>query len=321
MTSLIRTNMNRIIVVGVVLTALLGTFPSQAEAQFLKKLGKVLENADKVLASGSAAARRPAASAGTGAADGMQVVNNLKGFEVEFKGVTWQKDFCGLEFVVTNTGSSTQRVYAFDKMKTFGADGTQYDSRSIVGNSVTSLGNGDFDFEPGVPVKCVYALFGLPESGTVMSLCQLRLTMFENGYQDRFVEFRNVPVPARHSNPFKGVWKLEGTGLEGKLVLDFYGKSVDGMDALNNAVKCYGTIYVGYGSGASMKVDECSITSWEDNGNTPLVNFIGGRDGNTYEARMIYDPQKETVRFSDIRIVAEEGMAECFVSDDLVFGK
>ena len=70
MTSLIRTNMNRIIVVGVVLTALLGTFPSQAEAQFLKKLGKVLENVDKVLGSGSAADSRSAASAGTGAADG-----------------------------------------------------------------------------------------------------------------------------------------------------------------------------------------------------------------------------------------------------------
>lgn len=309
------------IIAGVVLTALLGAFPLQAEAQFFKKIGKVLESVDKVLGSGSEKGSQSAVSTETETADGLRVVNNLKGFNVEFKGVSWQKDFCGLEFVVTNMGNSTQRVYSFDKMKTFGADGTQYDSRSIVGNSVTSLGNGDFDFEPGVPVKCVYALFGLPESGTVMSLCQLRLTMFENGYQDRFVEFRNVPVPARHAGPFRGEWKLEGTGLEGKLVLDFYGKSVDGMDALNNAVKCYGTIYVGYGSGASIQVDECSIISWKDNGNTPLVNFIGGRDGNTYEARMVYDPQKETIRFSEIRMVAEEGMAECFISDDLVFEK
>lgn len=309
------------IIAGVVLTALFGAFPLQAEAQFFKKIGKVLESVDKVLGSGSEKGSQSAVSTETETADGLRVVNNLKGFNVEFKGVSWQKDFCGLEFVVTNMGNSTQRVYSFDKMKTFGADGTQYDSRSIVGNSVTSLGNGDFDFEPGVPVKCVYALFGLPESGTVMSLCQLRLTMFENGYQDRFVEFRNVPVPARHAGPFRGEWKLEGTGLEGKLVLDFYGKSVDGMDALNNAVKCYGTIYVGYGSGASIQVDECSIISWKDNGNTPLVNFIGGRDGNTYEARMVYDPQKETIRFSEIRMVAEEGMAECFISDDLVFEK
>lgn len=296
--------------------------PQQADAQFLKKLGRALEQVEKTVDKALGAG----ASASSGAAaDGTQVVNGLKGFTVEYKGVTWQKDFCGVDFVVTNRSGKTVRVYSFDKMKAFGADGTEYAARSVVGNAVTSLGNGDFDFEPGVPVKCVYALFDVPEKGAKMSLCQLRLTTFDNGYQDSFVEFRNVPLPPRPavtaSTPFKGVWTLGGTNLEGRLNLDFPGRSIDGMDALSNGIKCYGTIYVGYGSGASLQVDECSIISWKGEGNQATVEFIGGRDGNTYQAVMTYAPSDGTIRFSDIRVVREEGMAECFVSDDLVFEK
>lgn len=316
--------MRNVIFVSTLATAL-ACFPQQADAQFFKKIGKALEQVekkvDKVLGSGTTASPASGTAAGA-AADGTQVVNNLKGFTVEYKGVTWQKDFCGVNFVVTNNGSKTVRVYSFDKMKTFGADGAEYASRSIVGKSVTSLGNGDFDFEPGVPVKCVYALFDVLEKGTKMSLCQLRLTLFDNGYQDSFVEFRNVPLPARPAEtPFKGVWTLGGTNLEGKLNLDFPGKSIDGTDASYNDIKCYGTIYVGYGSGASVQVDERSIISWKGEGNKATVEFVGGRDENTYQAVMIYSPSDGSIRFSDIRIVRDEGMAECYVSEDLVFKK
>lgn len=49
------------------------------------------------------------------------------------------------------------------------------------------------------------------------------------------------------------------------------------------------------------------------------MEFVGGRDGNTYQAVMTYAPSDGTIRFSEIRVVQEEGMAECFVSEDLVF--
>ena len=150
-----------------------------------------------------------------------------------------------------------------------------YASRSIVGNRVTSLGNGNFDFEPDVPVKITYALFDLPPkevnrdnmiavialivfiiislrkfplpiwSDLVykphalfdlppkevnMSLCQLRTQIHDTqkGYQDCFIEFRNIPIPQRPvavSKPFKGEWFLKGNNIEGKLSLDFYEKS------------------------------------------------------------------------------------------------
>lgn len=308
-----------------VMTLMLVMSPLYAEAQFLKKLGKALEKAEKTVGNVLDSETSSNVQKIKTNTDGTKVVNNLKGFTVEYQGVTWQKDFCGVNFIITNNNDKAVQVYQFEKMKTFGSDGTQYASRSIVGNALTSLGNGDFDFEPGVPVKCIYAIFDLPEKGTKMSLCQLRLKTFDNGYNDNFVEFRNVTIPPKpteaSAKPFKGVWKLEGKNLEGKLNLDIYGKSVAGTDAMGNDIKCYGTIYVGYGSGASIQVDECSIISCKGQGNSVSVNFIGGRDGNTYQALMTYNPQNGSISFKDIKIVQEEGMAECFLSEDLVFEK
>lgn len=306
--------------------ASLAFLPQNANALFFKKQAKAIDNVekkvDKVLDTGT---RASGSKAGT-ASDGTRVVNNLPQFTVEYKGVVWQEDFCGIEFVVTNNGSEATRVYYFDKMKTFGADGNQYASRSIVGNSVTSLGNGDFDFEPGVPVKCVYALFDIPEKGTKMSLCQLRTQTHnpKKGYQDRYIEFRNVPVPARAavaSGPFKGVWKLKGNGIEGRLNLDFYNKSIDGIDAAGNDIKCYGTIYVGYGSGANVQVDDCPIIEWKSDGNKATVKYIGSRDGNTYQSVLTYNAASKKISVGETKVVVEEGMGNCFVEDGLVFSK
>ena len=58
-----------------------------------------------------------------------------------------------MDMMLTYNGEKAERVYYFDKMKVVGADGTQLQARSYVGGNITSLGNGDFDFEPGVPVK------------------------------------------------------------------------------------------------------------------------------------------------------------------------
>ena len=121
----------------------LASAPQQAEAQFFKKLGQALDKVekavDKVLDTGS----ETAATGQQTAADGTKVACNLSGFTIEYKGVTWYKDFCGVDFMLTNNGAKTERVYYFDKLKAIGADGTQLQARSLVGGSVTSLGNGD----------------------------------------------------------------------------------------------------------------------------------------------------------------------------------
>lgn len=297
--------------------------PQQAEAQFFKKLGKALEDVsktvDKVLDTGS----ETASTGQQTAADGTKVTCNLKDFTLKYKGVTWYKEFCGVDMMLTYNGEKAERVYYFDKMKVVGADGTQLQARSYVGGNITSLGNGDFDFEPGVPVKVTFALFDMPRGGTKLSLCQMRTQQHTptGGYQDRYIELRNVVVPPMptagkaKSGPFKGVWTLRGNGVEGKLTLDFYGKSIDGMDAMGNEMKCYGTIYVAYGQ----KVDDCPITAWEANGNTATVTYIGGRDGNTYSSVLTLDAQAGMVTVSGTRVLKDEGMGDCYVSDGLVF--
>ena len=312
------------IIIFVITAVLLTIVPQNANGQFLKKLGKVLETVDKAL--GIDAGQTQPTDTGKGEGD-VKVSNKLTGFSVEYKGVAWQKDFCGVEFVITNKGSKTERIYYFDKLKAYGADGKEYACRSIVGNAVTSLGNGDFDFEPGIPVKCVFAVFDVPKSGTKMGLCQLRIQAHnpQQGYQDRFIEFRDVVLPPRPvetaGQPFKGVWTIKGKGMEGKLTLDLYGKSIEGMDAEGKSIKCYGLIYVGYGSGSGIQVDECSIISRQTNGNKATVRYIGGRDGNTYESVLTLDPTTGKITVSGTKTVVEEGMQNGFVTDGLVFSK
>ena len=193
--------MNRTSIAALAVIAVLAFTPQQAEAQFFKKLGKA---AAKLLDTPSSKNKE---TAQTKTVAGVKIVNRLPGFSVDYKGVTWQKDFCGVDIIVTNTGDKTVRVYDFNKMKTFDGDGNEYASRSFVGKNLTTVGNGDFDFEPGVPVRCTYALFDLPEGGTTMSLLQLRTRTHEgaDGYVDRFIELRNVPIPARTADATAGL--------------------------------------------------------------------------------------------------------------------
>lgn len=300
--------------------------PQFAHAQFFKKIGKALNQVEKTVDKFLDTESPANGSGEVVILDGLKVINKLPGITIEFKGVNWQKDFCGIDFVITNNSSKIIRVYYFDKMKSFDASGNQYAARSIIGNSVTSLGNGDFDFEPGVPVKCTYALFDLPEKGTRMSLCQLRTQVHDakQGYQDCFIEFRDVVIPQRALTafgPFKGVWTLKGNNIEGKLNLDFFEKSINGSDAEGNDIKCYGTIYVGYGQGAGIQVDECSIIATKVEGNKATVKYIGGRDGNTYQSVLTYNTTDKKIRISETRFVIAEGMGECYVEDGLEFSK
>lgn len=297
-------------------------FPGQIKAQFFKNLGKALESVGKTLLSDENTNSNTNNQVVT---DGTKVINNLPGFAIDYKGVVWQDDYCGVYFVLTNKSDKVVKVYSFERMKTFDADGNQYNSRSIVGNQMSSGGNGDFEFEPGVPVKCVYALYNLPTAGTTMSLCQLRLETFNNGYKSSFIEFRNVPIPpkpAKALKPFKGVWNMKTNNAEGKLTLDFYGKSVSGMDTNGNNIKCYGTIYVNIVSGANVRVDECPIIAWQADNNKAIIKFIGGRDENTYQAVLTYNPSDGKMTITDKQLVgnAEYG-TECYVYDNMVFSR
>ncbi len=146
----------------------------------------------------------------------------------------------------------------------------------------------------------------------------------QRGYEDRFIEFRNIvipPVPVAASGPFKGEWTLKGQGVEGKLTLNFYNKTITGMDAEGNSIKCYGNIYVGYGTGANIQTDECPIIKWKTNGNLAYIQYIGSRDGNTYQSLLTYDPSTKKMSISETKVVVEEGMGNCFVEDGLVFTK
>lgn len=82
--------------------------PQSANAQFFKKLEKALQKVekkvDKVLDTGSTVSN-------TNIANGVKVVNNLPQFSLEYKGVSWQKDFCGINFVITNKGNNPVHVY------------------------------------------------------------------------------------------------------------------------------------------------------------------------------------------------------------------
>ncbi len=308
--------MNRMSIAAMTMLAVFALAPIKAEAQFFKKLGKAV---NKVLDTPSSSKK---SSGQTKTVGNVKIVNKLPGFEVDYKGVTWQKDFCGVEITVTNTGDETVRVYDFNKMKTFDSDGNEYASRSIVGKNLTTVGNGDFDFEPGVPVKCIYALFDLPENGTTMSLLQLRTRTHEgaNGYVDRYIELRNVPIPARQqaatagAKPFKGVWTATGNGYEAKAELDLYGMTIDGTDADYNDIKCYGMIHVGFGD----RVDDCSITACKPNGNKAGITFTSSRDGHIYTATLTVDPAKNTLTVSDVTLTGDEEFSDCYVNDGLV---
>lgn len=138
-------------------------------------------------------------------------------------------------------------------------------------------------------------------------------------------EFVNVselqnPV-VKLSGPFKGVWNMKDGDSEGKLTLDLYNKSVTGMSADGDDIKCYGTIYVCLVYGASIRVDECPILECQPEGNKATIKFVGGRDGNTYQAVLTFDPKTKKITVSDRKRLGEEEFGECYVDDGLVFSK
>ena len=169
------------------------TVCTNANAQFFKKLGKTIESAAKAIDSvtGTTDSKSSANSTST---SGVSLKCGVPNFEVKFKDVTIVDGQQHINFIMTNKASKTQRVYSFERMKVFDDQGNQYESRSVVGNRMTSLGNGDVDFEPGVPVKGKIILIDCPLATKKLSLAQIRCTSWNNGYNDAFIEFRNVDL-------------------------------------------------------------------------------------------------------------------------------
>ena len=61
---------------------------------------------------------------------------------------------------------------------------------------MTSLGNGDFTFEPGVPMRGKIYVIDCPLSLKVMKLVRIKTTTYSKakGYEDKFLEFRDVSL-------------------------------------------------------------------------------------------------------------------------------
>lgn len=164
-----------------------------ADAQFFKKLGKAIETAGKTL---DALSGEAVEGQVTAAQSGCSVTCKVPNMKIVYKGVTMEGNQQCINFVMTNTGGAAVNVDNFDSMKCFDSEGEEYSSRSVVGKTMTSLGNGNFTFEPGVPVKGKVILIDCPQTVTKMSLVQIRTKMHDRsaGWLDTFIEFRNVDM-------------------------------------------------------------------------------------------------------------------------------
>ena len=47
--------------------------------------------------------------------------------------------------------------------------------------------------------------------------------------------------------------------------------------------------------------------------------YIGGRDGNTYQSVLTYNAVSNKISISETKVLIDEGMGECYVSDGLIF--
>ena len=124
------------------------------------------------------------------------------------------------------------------------------------------------------------------------------------------------------TKPFKGVWKAGSGFNDAAIELDFYGKSVVGVDNDFNEVKCYGTIHVGRGTNANnYKVEDCIITAWTADGNKAEITYESGRDGNTYKTTLTVNPAKRTLTVGDVTRVSDSEYGDRLLPDGLVLKK
>lgn len=325
--------MKKEVLSSVIVAVLLLFLPAQATASFHKDVHGTPSKAESTVATsmrahntsdGTHSSRAGRVASITETEGQVQVINNLKGFRLESKGTEYYPGGNGYEtqaiirFVLTNETNRTITVADLSKTKAVDTKGNTYECALAVAGETMQVGH-TYDFKPGVPVKCEFCVMRPKEEGMTMSLCQIRTLVFVKDWENQFIEFRNIPLPPKPV--FKGQWSMKGNGVEGLLDLDFYGKTVDGTDLDGNEAKCFGTIFVAYGSGASVRPDECSILVWQGKGNSVKIAFVGGRSGELYRAVLSFNPVSNTMTITNVKPASEDSFGECYVTDGLVFKK
>lgn len=133
---------------------------------------------------------------------------------------------------------------------------------------------------------------------------------------DGLVKLPNTTYVLRKAAPFSGTWKLAKG--DGQIKMNLYSKEMFEDDYEGNSRQCYGSIYITYNNG--MYVDNCLIVNKKTDGNQAVIEYLGGRDGNTYSATLVYNPATKQITVKQPKLVkATNEITECYVTDGLVF--
>lgn len=277
-----------------------------AQAQFLKKVGKVIEKIDKAIQPTNSTAAASNASGQKQAQSAANAVTcKIPGLKVDFQEVTIEDGQQVINFTLTNTTDKVIEIYNFEKTSNYDLQGNQPYSRTMVGGKLTSLGNGNFNVEPGLTQKCKIILVETPLKVTGLQLAQIRTQQFDNGYQDRFIEFRNVDLttPRVVSGPFFGKFKV---GKMGVAQLNLYKADIDctDYDTSDKYKRCLGTFDLDP-TGDGLRIEQSFIISSKISLSTyeALVDYVGGRDGCVYRMKLSYDPTWKKLKVEEVELI------------------
>lgn len=118
------------------------------------------------------------------------------------------------------------------------------------------------------------------------------------------------------ASPFSGEWKLAKG--DGTMKINLYNKEMFEENFEGNSELCYGSIYITYNNG--MYADNCLITKKKVEGNQAVIEYVGGRDGNTYRALLVYNPSTRQITVKDpVLFKATSETKDCYVTDGLLF--
>lgn len=291
------------------------------QAQFLKKLGKAIEKIDKA----TQPTKKTAAPQASGQAQTQPAVNvaicKIPGVKVNLQEVTIEDGQQVINFTLTNTTGKVVEIYNFEKTNNYDHQGNQPYSRTMVGGKLTSLGNGNFNLEPGVTLKCKIILVETPLTLTGLKLAQIRTQQFDNGYHDRFIEFHNVDLTRRRvvSGPFFGKFKA---GKMGVAVLNLYKADIDctDYDMSGKYKRCLGTFDLDP-TGDGLRIEQSFIIRSQISLSTyeALLDYVGGRDGCVYRMKLSYDPTWKKLKIDEVTLIegAEEEYHETYLTPGL----
>lgn len=118
--------------------------------------------------------------------------------------------------------------------------------------------------------------------------------------------------------PFVGRWQTK----DGNSVMniDLYEQMVY-EDAGNESIKGHG--YINLVMGAGMRVDNCTIEACRPDGNKAEIDYVSGRDDNTYRSTLIYDPATQQIVVKGCKLIkkGDFGIEDCYMGDGLIFRK